>query len=148
MMASPSDALADEDFEIRLSRLAKDEMSIVDRLRSLREATEKLPKDWTYTQTTKNGGDKLYTRDQLIAQLEKMELTAAERWSLLLYNLANQHKEPSELSDEQRSWREALRKLDKLHFKINQQLDQYNAKLKDGILLNLARQVQVGEAGR
>lgn len=127
-------------FEVGLSAMARDEMQIVSRLRSLREATEKLPETWVAQPTSRYPQE--LSKQDLLEQLGQMELSAAERWTLLLNNLAFLKTRTQELPPRARAWREALANLPGLQRQINFKLDEYNSRLKGGILMNLARRIQ------
>lgn len=126
-------------FEAQLSQLARDELAIVNRLQKLRDATEKLPEDWKSSE--KVDGEILH-KQALLFQIQEMELSAASRWNLLLQNLASLSRPEADLSATEKAWRVQLRQLPGLHRAINKKLDRFNAQLKEGILLNLARQIQ------
>lgn len=142
LVAGPSVGSSNtEAIEVQLAGLAKDEMAIVARLQSLRKATERLPADWK-TERGNSEDKKVYTRNNLLGHLDRLELMAAERWSLLIQNLATMKTPTSQLTEEDLLWRKDLERLPNLHMRINRQLDQFNAILKDGILLNLAKSLQ------
>ncbi len=128
------------DIESQLIAMAKDEMAIVERLAFLRQATEKLPETWKsevsalYQQTL--------TKQQLLSQISEMELSAADRWSLLLNNLAQARTAETKLTASAREWRASLQQLPALHRQINDKLNEFNERLKAGILMNIARKFQ------
>jgi hypothetical protein len=122
-------------FEVRLSQITRDELSIIDRLGNLRLATEKLPDDWQ--STMKVDGDFLYKRG-LLYEINEMEFQAAARWEVLLRNLATLKKQSGQLTTLEFRDREKLAELLVQHQNINSKLDRFNAQLKEGILLNLA----------
>jgi len=121
--------------------LSRDEMAIVERIAFLRQATERLPDSWQ-SETTANYKQTL-TKAQLLAQITEMELSAADRWSLLLNNLAEMKTPEDQLSVSAKEWRASLQQLPALHRQINEKLNEFNERLKAGILLNLARKIQV-----
>jgi|GEM_PF-4706845 len=139
ILLSPSLSFGEESLSLHLSHLAKDEMAIVARMESLRTATLHLSDDWKSNQT-----GSIMTKPQLLKELTKMEMTAAERWTILLQNLANINAQDIKPHSEMSTWREELKKLPELQQAVNKKLDQFNSSLKDGILLNLARQIQTG----
>jgi len=71
-----------------------------------------------------------------------MEFSAAERWTLLLNNLAYQKVPSSRLTAKALAWRVALKDLSGLQRQINYQLDEYNSRLKDGIWTNHASKLK------
>lgn len=128
------------EFEVQLSMMARDEMRIVSRLRSLREATERLSETWVAKATTRYPEE--LSRSDLLKILDQMELSAAERWTLLLNNLAYLKTPSSELNPTARAWRKALDNLPGLQRQINIKLDEFNSRLKGGILMNLAKKIR------
>ncbi len=128
-------------FETQLVNLARDEMAIVERLAFLRQATEKLSDSWQ-AEITENYKETL-TKQQLLNQITEMELSAADRWSLLLNNLAQLHTPEASLTASAKEWRLSLAQLPGLHRQINDKLNEFNERLKAGILLNLAKKIQV-----
>lgn len=133
--------VASPHFETQLSALARDEMAIVERLAFLRQATEKLPDHW---QAEATGSFKeALTKQQLLDQISEMEFSAADRWSLLLNNLSELKTPEPLLKPSAKAWRASLSQLPALHRQINDKLNEFNERLKAGILLNLARKIQV-----
>jgi hypothetical protein len=128
------------DLESQLISMARDEMAIVERLSFLRQATEKLPVTWKSEVSAQY--KETLTKDQLLSQISDMELSAADRWSLLLNNLAQVRTPEAKLSASAREWRLSLQQLPSLHAQINDKLNEFNERLKAGILMNLARKFQ------
>ncbi len=135
-------------FGVAVSDAAKNELHIVERLKSLRSATERLPENWQAT-GVKSAHEGILTKPMLLTEIENMELMAAERWTIILENTARitGSKEVKRLSLQGKAsseemlanhFRNQLAKIPKIHSDIHQRLDEYNAKLKDGILMNLA----------
>jgi len=124
---------------IRLSQLAQEEVSLIARLQSLRKATEGLPSDWRAPSF--NDPKVEIDRDDLMKELTRMEFSAAGRWNVIVNNLA-QLRETEETS-EVRHWRQQLVTLEEHHQAMNRRLDAYNSRLKDGILMNLAQQIEM-----
>jgi len=124
-----------------LVSLSRDEMAIVERIAFLRQATEKLPESWQ-SETATNFKQSM-TKAQLLSQINDMELSAADRWSLLLNNMADMKTPEDQLSASAKEWRASLQQLPALHRQINDKLNEFNEGLKAGILLKLARKIQV-----
>lgn len=124
-----------------LVSLSRDEMAIVERIAFLRQATEKLPESWQ-SETATNFKQSM-TKAQLLSQINDMELSAADRWSLLLNNMADMKTPEDQLSASAKEWRASLQQLPALHRQINDKLNEFNERLKAGILLKLARKIQV-----
>lgn len=137
--AESVDALEATTYEFKLSQITRDELSIVERISKLRQATEKLPDDWK--SSMKVEGDFLY-KQGLIYEINEMEFQAAARWEVLLKNLATLKKGSAQLTAFEAKDREKLSDLLAQHQKINSKLDRFNAQLKEGILLNLADRLQ------
>lgn len=137
--AESVDALEATTYEFKLSQITRDELSIVERIAKLRQATEKLPDDWK--SSMKVDGDFLY-KQGLIYEINEMEFQAAARWEVLLRNLAGLKKAADQLTGLEAKDREKLSDLLTQHQKINSKLDRFNAQLKEGILLNLADRLQ------
>jgi hypothetical protein len=136
---------ADDNFEMRavkISQWAGEEVSVVSRLQSLREATEKLPANWKAPSFDKPSEE--VNRDALLAELGEMEFAAAERWNILINNMAILRLQSKDLDDRSKHWISQLPHLTASHKRINQQLDQYHSRLKEAILMNLAEQIQIG----
>jgi len=106
------------------------------------------PENWQAT-GVKSAHEGILTKPMLLTEIENMELMAAERWTIILENTARitGSKEVKRLSLQGKAsseemlanhFRNQLAKIPKIHSDIHQRLDEYNAKLKDGILMNLA----------
>jgi len=133
-----------ESLDFKLSRLAKAEVGIVARLSSLREAVEKLPDTWT-GQSNDNRSETL-TKAKVIEKLAGLEIETADRWNTLLNNLAFMKASHDHVDERVMLWRQDLEKLDGKHREVNVELDKLHGSLKDGILLNLARKIQLSDS--
>lgn len=121
-------------FNIELSQLAEEELKIVQRLAQLREAIEKLPPSWKSEKVNK---------DKLLDHISALEIQTAKRWDLLIRNLSYLKAEPKKLPQEAILLRQDASKLALVHTRINQQLDHHHKLIRDGILMNLAEQIEV-----
>lgn len=122
-----------------LATSARGELELVDRMRSLRVATEKLPDTWKSSGfTAQNGETKVLTKQGLLDEISAMEYAAADRWAILLENAATVDTEVRKIDTRSAAMRKKIEDLPALHFELNQRLDAFNKRLKDGILLNLA----------
>lgn len=127
-----------DNFDFFLSQVAEDEMDLITRLQRLREATEGLPEDWEADGIPSVGPGEVLTKESLLEELKGMEFQAASRWNIILKNLANLRYEGKEMTGSMRKQRQQLAKVRAKHQRINRQLDQVHARLKDGIIQNLA----------
>lgn len=127
---------AEAHFGTLLAVSSRGELSIIERLKNLREATNKLPDNWR--SVMKWSGGNVMTKDYLLREIESMELSAAERWSILVENSARLDVDQTKLTKADLYARRRLDQLPVLHLKINQKLDEFNSRLKDGILNNMA----------
>lgn len=133
-----------DSYDILLSRVANDELSLVNRIGMIRKATEKLPQDWKTESAVEEGQKKTFTRADILNYLDQLELTAAKRWEVLLKNTATLNTaQESRLPDTYLLVRQDLKKIPQIHSRINKTLDQINELLKEGILFNLANQVPI-----
>ncbi|PIR22913.1 MAG: hypothetical protein COV44_05615 [Deltaproteobacteria bacterium CG11_big_fil_rev_8_21_14_0_20_45_16] len=133
-----------ESLEFKLSRLAKAEVGVVARLASLREAAEKLPDAWT-GQSNGNRSE-ILTKPKVIEKISGLEIETADRWNTLLNNLAFMKTSREQLDERVMLWRQDLEKLDGKQREVNGELDRLHGSLKDGILLNLARKIQLSDS--
>ena len=130
--------VAEPQFQVQLASAARSEIQIIERLRSLRKATEKLPENWKATGVKGMPQGSSITKADLLKEVEQMEFTAAERWSVIVENAARADVSKEKLSKSDIKARRDLEALTKSHFEINQKLDQFNSNLKNGIIMNLA----------
>lgn len=111
---------------------SREEIHLIGRIKALRLATEKLPTNWK----SSNLKDAL-TKDILLNEIAAEEARSVERWNILSSHTSlifkKQESDPSILKI-----KKSLDAWPKLHSEINNRLDIYNLKLKDGILQNLA----------
>lgn len=136
-MSSEVLANPEEAYRISLSVTAREEMNLVEKMRNLRSLVEKLPGGW------KASGIKspvAVTKESLLTEVEQMELTAADRWTILLNNTAHldQISDPSAFEA-----RRALQNIPKAQAELSRQIEEVNFKIKDGVLLNLASKVML-----
>lgn len=124
-----------------LSQSAHEEVAIIGRIQSLREATEKLPEDWTAVSF--EDPQKEINRKDLLANISEMEIAAAERWNILVNNLSILRLKEAEFDQAARFWAAEFKRLNAAQKEINKQIDQYNSKLKEAILMNLAEKIQI-----
>ncbi|TVQ81075.1 MAG: hypothetical protein EA369_00785 [Bradymonadales bacterium] len=129
------------DRAIRLSHLAKDEIAIVARLQSMRRATEELPASWRAPAFDGSGEE--IDREALIAEITELEISAAERWNIILNNLARLEEKRAKPTAATKHWREGLESLALRHKAMNKKLDHYHSRLQEGILMNLAKQIEM-----
>ena len=80
----------------------------------------------------------MLTKSYLLNEIENMELLAAERWALIVENTATIDVPHDQSDSKSQAFRKQLPDLSKSQLELNQKLDAFNTKLKDGILLNLA----------
>lgn len=134
------DLYADEvKFQTSLATSARGELNLIDRLRALRTATEKLPSTWKSSSfKTAEGENKVLTKQGLLDEIQAMEYTAAERWAIILENTATVDVNVGKLETRALAMRKKIEDLPNLHLELNTKLDAFNKRLKDGILLNLA----------
>lgn len=125
-----------EAFRSNLSATTREELGIVEKIKSLRTAIEKLPSDWKASGIETQA----ITKESLIAEIEDLELSAAARWSVLLTNTAylDRVADPKAFAA-----RRELSSMNKLQADVSKQIEQVNFKMKDGVLLNLASKVMM-----
>lgn len=130
-------------FHVQLATSARGELALVERLKNLRNVTEKLPENWR-SEAKRDGsidGDKVLTKTALLKEIEGMELTAAERWALIVENTALIDISKSKLDTRATAMRKQIEELPRLHLDLNSKLDAFNKRMKDGILFNLANRL-------
>jgi len=140
LLGLQADPYADElRFQGSLATSARGELNLVERFRALRVATEKLPDTWKSSSFKASAGEtKVLTKQGLLDEIQSMELTAAERWAIILENTATVDSAAAKLDARSLAMRKKVENLPSLHLDINTKLDSFNMRLKDGILLNLA----------
>jgi len=129
--------IEDIKYQTNLAGIARAELNIVTRLKNLRAATEKLPETWKAS-GIRGQEDRMLTKPYLLTEIENMELLAAERWALIVENTATIDVPHDQSDSKSHAFRKQLPDLSKAQLELNQKLDAFNTKLKDGILLNLA----------
>ncbi len=132
----------DAKFQANLAISARGELEIVERLKSLRTAAEKLPAAWKASSfKSADGAPKVLTKQGLIDEISQMELTAAERWALIVENTATIDSPTVKLDARSSEMRRQAQVLPDLHLALNQQIDNFNKSFKEGIMLNLANRL-------
>lgn len=141
LLTSPGTEIGLTERAVSLSQSAHEEVAIIGRIQSLREATEKLPADWAaaaFEDPTKQ-----INRQDLLSNITEMEIAAAERWNILVNNLSILRLKEGEFDQRAKYWAAEFKRLESAQKRINQQIDQYNSKLKEAILMNLAEKIQI-----
>lgn len=129
----------DARFQAALAVSARGELEIVERLKSLRTAAEKLPANWKASSFKSGNGEmRSLTKQSLLDEISQMELTAAERWALIVENTATIDSPTSNLNARSAEMRRQAQALPQMHLAINQDIDAFNRSFKDGIMMNLA----------
>lgn len=113
-------------------KAARGELAIVDRLQNLRRATQKLPTTWKASGVTK---------EALLQEIETMELSAADRWALIMENTARLDLDTARMSRFDADLKRQLESLPQQHLELNSKIDAFNARIKDGIILNMASKI-------
>jgi hypothetical protein len=125
-----------EAYRANLSSATREELALVDKVRALRSSVEKLPEGWKASglmaETT--------SKEALLAEIEGLEFSAAERWSILLNNTAFLDRVSDPKAFEARR---ELSNVPKLQGEVVSQIERINFKLRDGVLLNLASKVML-----
>lgn len=119
------------------SSVSRDELALVNKLKDLRGLVEKLPQGWRAA-SLKPGVH--LTKENLISEIEQLELEAAERWHILLQNLAYLDRP---LDPEATAVRHLLAEIPPAHALAQRKMDEMSFKIKDGVLLNLASKVML-----
>ena len=126
-------------YQTALATSARGELDLIERLKALRVATEKLPETWKSSSfKASNGENKVHTKQGLLDEIATMELSAAERWAIIVENTATVDTPITKVDARASLMRKKIQDLPALHLELNQRLDAFNKRLKDGILLNLA----------
>lgn len=128
----------DAKFNLNLATAAREELQLIDRLKNLRIVAEKLPDAWKASVKAGAEASKALTKQALLQEIHEMELSAAERWALIVENTANLDVPSAKLDSHGLAMRKRLAEVSDLHLNLNQRLDAVNLSLKDGILLNMA----------
>ncbi|MDB5036645.1 MAG: hypothetical protein JWQ35_173 [Bacteriovoracaceae bacterium] len=123
-----------------LSETARTELNLVDRIRALRTSVEKLPDDFKASGLKSQAEGTFLTKQALLTEVENMELTAADRWSVLLSNTAYLDRTNDSRAFEAR--RELI-SIPKAQSDLERRIDEVNLKMRDGELLNLASKVML-----
>ena len=110
---------------------SREELHLIGRIKALRLATEKLPQNWK----SSNLKDAL-TKDILLHEIEAEESRSAERWNILTGHVALIYKK-NESNARLMKVKKSLDEWPQLYSEINRRLDDYNIKVKSGILENL-----------
>jgi len=131
---TPSDSNTQDSYVASLSLAARVELNLVDKLKILRGSIERLPEKWK----TSSNGQKEISKQDLVSELESMELSSAERWSIILSNTAYLDRVSESKAFDARK---LLSEMPKLQADLEKRIDELNFKLKDGVLLNLASKV-------
>ncbi len=133
-------AAEDLRFNVQLATSARGELELIDRLKALRTATEKLPENWKSSVfKDSSGADKFLTKQGLIQEIENMEMLAADRWAVIVENTALIDVGDAKLDSRGKEMRAKITQLPDLHLDLNQKLDAFNKRMKDGILLSLTK---------
>jgi hypothetical protein len=121
-----------------VASVSREELRLIGRMQSLRIITEKLPENWKAAGIKSMPQGSVLTKQVLLREMEDEELKAAERWNIILENTALLDKATDASDLRAAKFRKSLEDLPRIHQELNQKLDQFNLKLKDGILQNLA----------
>lgn len=132
---------ANEQYWVRVvSQASRTELSLVDRLKSLRKAVEKFPENWQVSGLKSLGNGGTVTRAMLLADIESMELAAADRWSILIENTATLDLKPEATTTRVKGLRSDLDQVRVAHLQIHQKLDELSKRISDATLLMMANQ--------
>lgn len=120
-----------------LASASREELSLIERLRTFRIAVERLPEAWAASGIKSLPQGAVITKQGLLREIEGMELAAAERWNVILENsaLVDRAIDPQNVRGGQ--MQKMLTELPKVHQDMNQRLDMFNMQMKDGILNRL-----------
>jgi hypothetical protein len=123
-----------KEFSSVLALSARGELHLVERMGHLRKAAEKLPANWKATSIDKQ---RTMTKQDFLNEIAALETLAAERWAIIVENTALIDFKAERLDARQAAMRQELQRLPNLHLELNQNLDQLNQRLKEGIMVNL-----------
>lgn len=116
---------------------SRDELTLIERLRTFRIAVEKLPEAWTASGIKSLPQGVTISKPSLLREIESMELQAAERWNVILENSALIDGPLDSQNPRASQVRKLLTDLPRIHQEMNTRLDRFNMQMKDGILNRL-----------
>lgn len=116
---------------------SREELSLIERLRTFRIAVEKLPDSWSASGIKSLPQGAIITKQGLMREVEGMELAAAERWNVILENSALVDRANDSQNLRAAQVKRMLNDLPRIHQDLNSKLDQFNLQMKDGILNRL-----------
>lgn len=127
-------------YRANLSASARQELELVERVRSLRASVEKLPDTWKGSRLGAQPDGGVLTKQSLLHEIENMEFSAAERWSVILNNTAylDRITDPKAFAA-----RKELLDVPKAQFELRKRIEEVNSKLRDETLSNLASKVML-----
>lgn len=120
-----------------LAVASREELTLIERLRTFRIAVERLPDSWSASGIKSLPQGAVITKSGLLREIEGMELVAAERWNVILENSALVDKPLDSQNIRANQMRKLLNDLPRVHAELNQKLDMFNVQMKDGILNKL-----------
>jgi hypothetical protein len=125
-------------YRANLSASAREELQLVEKVKALRATIESLPDNWKGARANAQGDGGLLTKQALLAEVESMELSAAERWNVIVSNTAflDRISEPRAFEA-----RKELLNLPKAQVDLRKRIEELNSKFKDEVLVNLASKV-------
>jgi hypothetical protein len=120
-----------------LASASREELGLIERLRTFRIAVEKLPETWSASGIKSLPQGAVITKPGLLREIEGMELSAAERWNVIIENSALLDRPLDGQNVRANQMRKLLNDLPRVHQDVNQRLDMFNTQMKDGILNKL-----------
>ncbi len=139
-LASDTGDIEMQAYQSNLSIAAREELRLVEKVRTLRSQVEKLPDNFKSSPLSFQPSGAALNKLLLLHEVESLELQAAERWSVILNNTAylDRVSDPNAFEA-----RKELAKLPKSQGNLDKQVEEINLKIKDAFVLNLASQAML-----